>query len=251
MLTLRAAVVALNLLVVALSAEADSHGPVPSVGLQQHEFVFARLVYDSGGWSDWPRWRADWPHAERHFNRGLNRLTRLDAADDGELVSLQDDRLFDYPWLYVVEVGALWLNPDEIARLREYLLRGGFLMVDDFHGRQQWLQFLSVMQQVFPQRQIADLEDSEELFHVLYDLPDREQIPGIRPLMNNRTYEYGGVVPYWRGIRDDSGRIMVAINFNMDLGDAWEHADDASYPERYSAMAYRIGTNYVLYALTH
>jgi len=215
-----------------------------------HEFSFARLVYDGEGWGDWARWQADWPDAETHFLAGLNRLTRLDTAVEGVLVDLESDQIFDYPWIYAVEVGALELSLSEAARLREYLLRGGFLMVDDFHGVSQWQHFQATIQRVFPNRQIEEL-DSTRVFSVLFDVGESLQIPGIRPLMANRTWEYGGTVPRWRVIRDQQQRIMVAINFNMDLGDAWEHADDARYPQRYSALAYRIGTNYVLYALTH
>lgn len=219
--------------------------------ISAHEFRFARLVYDNGGNVDWPRWRADWPHAERHFARGLRRLTRIDVDGEGTLVSFDDDALFDHPWLYAVEVGSMALGADDAARLREYLTRGGFLIVDDFHGEYEWRTFEASLRRVFPNRPIEELGDDEEAFHVLYSLGEREQIPGIRALMNNRTWEKGGRIARWRGIRDDAGRLMVAINFNQDLGDAWEHADDASYPQPYTAQAYRMGVNYVVYALTH
>ena len=216
-----------------------------------YEFSFARLVYNGNGWSDWPRWQADWPEAEWHFSNGLDRLTRIDVHPEGVLVRLDDDNIFDYPWIYAVEVGSLELSRSETARLREYLLRGGFLMVDDFHGQQQWQYFESAMRRVFPERPIRELESGTDSFEVLFPIDGREQIPGIRPLMFNRTWEYGGTIPRWRVITDDQNRVMVAINFNMDLGDAWEHADDSRYPQRYSSLAYRIGTNYVLYAMTH
>lgn len=218
----------------------------------QYEFAFARLVYngiDSGGWG--PRWQVDWPDAENHLLAGLKRLTRVDVNPQGALVQFSDDTLFDYPWIYAVEVGFLSLNDFEAARLREYLLRGGFLMVDDFHGPFQWDNFAYAMRQVFPDRRIEELKSSDEIFHVLYDLEERTQIPGLRPLQEGRTWERGGNVPHWRGITDNDGRVMVAINFNMDLGDAWEHADWPSYPEPYSAMAYRFAVNYVIYSLTH
>ncbi len=218
---------------------------------QSYEFSFARLVYNGNGWSDWPRWQADWPEAEWHFSNGLQRLTRINVHPEGVLVRLDDDGIFDYPWIYAVEVGSLELSRSETARLREYLLRGGFLMVDDFHGQQQWQYFESVMQRVFPERTIRELDSGTDSFEVLFPIDSREQIPGIRPLMSNRTWEYGGTIPRWRVITDDDNRVMVAINFNMDLGDAWEHADDSRYPQRYSSLAYRIGTNYVLYAMTH
>lgn len=225
-------------------------------GPADHEFSFARLVYgnNSSSWDDdfgWPRWRADWPHAEQHFLAGLQRLTAIDTGADGVLVAALDQNLFDYPWLYAVEVGSLSLNDVEVANLREYLLRGGFLMVDDFHGEPEWQAFERVMARVFPDRPIEDLSDTDEAFHVLFDLSQKEQIPGIRALMAQRTWEKGGRFARWRGIRDDLGRVMIAINFNQDIGDAWEHADDPAYPEPFSAMAYRMGVNYVVYAMTH
>lgn len=219
--------------------------------VEAHEFSFARLVYQQAFSDDWPRWQADWPEAEIHFSAGLQRLTEIDVAPDGVLVRMNSKELFDYPWLYVVEVGSLSLSKTESAQLREYLLRGGFLMVDDFHGAYEWQHFESVMMRVFPDRPIQELHNNTEAFHVVYDLSKREQIPGIRALMNNRTWEKGGRTPHWRGIVDDSGRVMVAINFNQDIGDAWEHADDVRYPEPLTAQAYRLGINYVVYAMTH
>ena len=130
-------------------------------------------------------------------------------------------------------------------------MRGGFLMVDDFHGTHEWAGFLQSMLRVFPDRPIVEIPETDEVMHVLYDLDKGTQIPGIYPLMYGRTFENDGVNPYWRGVYDDHGRLIVAINFNMDLGDAWEHADDPLYPEPMTAMAYRFAVNYVIYAMTH
>jgi len=198
-----------------------------------------------------PRWRVDWPEAETHLIAGLKRLTRVNSRDEGVIISLGDNSLFDFPWLYAVEVGSLSLTEYEVHQLREYCLRGGFLMVDDFHGPREWANFAHHMQRVFPDRKIVELSDQAEIFQVLYEVSDRVQIPGLRPLRSGRTWEHGGNIPHWRGILDDEGRVMVAINFNMDLGDAWEHADWPEYPEPYSAMAYRLAVNYVIYAMTH
>ncbi len=223
-----------------------------TTAVSQSEFTFARMFYQGSAFDDWgPRWRVDWPDAENHLLQGLQRLTRLDAASSGQVLDLADEKLFEYPWLYVVEAGALLLDDLRIARLREYLLRGGFLMVDDFHGPFQWENFASVMRQVFPDRKIVELKADNEVFHVLYEIKERQQIPGLQPLRYGRTWEHGGNVPHWRGILDDHGRVMVMINFNMDLGDAWEHADWPEYPEPYSAMAYRFAINYIIYAFTH
>ncbi len=124
-------------------------------------------------------------------------------------------------------------------------------MTDDFHGSQEWADFVESMQRVFPDRPIVEIADTDEVLHVLYDVDERIQIPGIAALRYGQTYERDGVTPHWRGIYDDDGRLMVAINFNMDLGDAWEHADDPFYPEAMTGLAYRFAVNYVVYAMTH
>jgi hypothetical protein len=216
------------------------------------EFHFGRLAYSGGGWG-WRggSWATDYPEAEYHLTQGVRRLTNIDCAAGSRVVQALDDEIFDYPWLYAVEVGHWDLSPEEAARLREYLLRGGFMIVDDFHGTYEWAGFTRSMQQVFPDRPILELEPQDAVMHVLYDLDERVQIPGIWPLMNGVTYEKDGYVPHWRGIYDDDERLMVAINFNMDLGDAWEHADTPEYPENMTALAYRFGINYIIYAMTH
>jgi hypothetical protein len=217
------------------------------------ELEFARLLYSEvrgqgyGGRS----WEVDFPDAEYHFSQGVSRLTRVDVGRNGVIVRLADDTIFDYPWLYAVEVGYWDLSDYETERLREYLLRGGFLMVDDFHGSGAWVGFTESLKRVFPDRPIVEIPEDDEVLHVLYDLDQRIQIPGIAALYRGVTYEYDGYEPHWRGVYDDDGRLMVAINFNMDLGDAWEHADDPSYPNPMTALAYRFAVNYVIYAMTH
>ncbi|MBX2880989.1 MAG: DUF4159 domain-containing protein [Granulosicoccus sp.] len=222
-----------------------------TTGPHASEFVFARLQYRGNGYNDWPRWSADYPEAEIHFTAGLDRLTVVDVSDRSTLIRLDDNQIFDYPWLYVVEVGFMRLANEEAALLREYLLRGGFLMVDDFHGNWEWQNFEEEMVKIFPDRPIVDLANTNETFHVLYDLSSRSQIPGIRALRQNRTWEKGGRFPRWRGVLDDSNRLMIAINFNQDIGDAWEHSDESEYPQPLAAEAYRLGVNYVIYAMTH
>jgi hypothetical protein len=220
------------------------------------EFHFARLVYTDSPYSRRGRrgrggaWSTDYADAEYHLMQGISRLTRVDGAPvsfsgaGGRLITLTDDRVFDYPWLYAVEVGQWYLDDGEAALLREYLDRGGFLMVDDFWGEYEWSVFTDSMLRVFPDRPIVELAEDHELLHVLYDLDQRTQIPG-------RGGQRPGTVPHWRGIFDDDGRIMVAINFNMDMGDAWEHADDPWYPEPMTALAYRFAVNYLIYSMTH
>ena len=230
------------------------------------QFVIARLMYnDSAMFGGFGRgfggrcggsWCTDAPEAEYHLTQGIRRLTRINTLDPEtqfQLYAIQPDdpRLFDYPFLYGVEVGRWYLDDHEAQNLRDYLLRGGFLMVDDFHGSAQWEGFMESMRRVFPDRDVEVIPDAHEVFHVLYDLDQKIQIPGIVALRSGVTYEQDGYTPQWLGVFDDNRRLMVAINFNMDLGDAWELADDPDYPQPMTALAYRFAISYALYAMTH
>lgn len=222
------------------------------------EWVFARLMYPSLGWGggSWQNggtsWTIDYPKGDRHIAALVRRLSVIDARSVEQPVNLEDgDDVFYWPWLYAVEVGQWDLTDAQAAKLREYLLRGGFLMVDDFHGTRQWQNFVEGMRRVFPDRPIVDLPDDDPIFHTFWDLEDRQQIPGLQFLYSGRTYEEDGVVARWRAIYDDQGRVMVAICHNMDLGDAVEHSDTPQYPEELSAQAMRVFLNYVIYSMTH
>ena len=124
-------------------------------------------------------------------------------------------------------------------------------MCDDFHGTQEWAVFVASMSRVFPDRPIVEIPNPDPIFHTVFDLDDRYQVPGAQYLYSGRVYEKDGTVPHWRGIYDDKGRLMAAMTFNMDLGDSWEHADNPQYPQRFSALGLRIGVNYITYAMTH
>jgi hypothetical protein len=143
------------------------------------------------------------------------------------------------------------LTAAQARKLREYLLRGGFLMLDDFWGTSEWDRFQESMQLVFPDRRIIEIESRDAIFHTVYDLDERYQIPGQWALARGTTYRNDGETPHWRGILDDRGRVMVAMSFNSDVGDSWEWADDPMYPEKYSALGIRIGVNYAVYSMTH
>lgn len=233
----------------------EEYVPTPPDANERTEFVFTRLAYPSyGGRSRRGRgsWAIDYPKADRQFLMGVRRLTRLHTRSVEGVVELDgSDEIYNWPWLYAVEVGNWYLDYEEAAQLRDYLLRGGFLMVDDFHGTWEWEAFLDSMQRVFPDRPIVEIPDDDPIFNVVYDLDERFQVPGIQYFTSGRTYERDGYIPHWRGIYDDDGRVMVAICWNMDLGDAWEWADDPRYPEPWASMAYRIGVNYIVYAMTH
>ena len=189
-----------------------------------------------------------------HFTAGVARYTNIDVARDSRHIRLTDDALFDYPWLFVQQVGRWSLSAQERAHLREYLERGGFMVVDDFHGPAQWEVFMEVIEEVIGNRTIVELDPNDQLMNVLYTLDQTTQIPGRRHLRGGSD---GTVVrmpyspSYFRGIYDDQGRLSVVINFNTDMGDAWEHADDPVYPVPMTALAYRFGINYIVYAMTH
>jgi hypothetical protein len=209
---------------------------------------FVTRSYGGYGGGSWSR---DYPKADRQFLIAFKRLTRINARSTEQVVDLDSDDIFNYPWVYAVQVENWTFSDAQATRLREYLLKGGFLMVDDFHGTADWERFLRGMRMVFPDRPIEDLENKDEIFHVLYDLDDKFQVPGEQYVNTGRTYEKDGYVPKWRAIRDDKGRIIVAICHNMHLGDAWEWADSPQYPEKFASMAFRIGIDYIIYGMTH
>jgi hypothetical protein len=244
----------------------DDDEPMPA---RQAEFHFLRLEYTDlpqyhrswgysshdGTGSGW--WLMDWPAADNHFTTGVQRLTRIDAGDPRH-VRLTDDRVFEYPWIYATQTGWWGLSDAETARLREYLLRGGFLVVDDFWGPEQWEVFRETMDRVLPNHPILDIADSDSVMHVLYDIQEKDKtfIPGSRHLWRGpggtvQIVQPPGTKPAWRAIYDDNNRMVVAVNYNTDVADAWEFADVPYYPEAMTTLAYRYGINYVIYSMTH
>jgi Domain of unknown function (DUF4159) len=244
----------------------DDDTPMPS---REAEFHFLRVEYTDlpefhrrWGWSSrngqgtgW--WLVDWPAADNHFTVGLQRLTRIDVGDPRHM-RLTDDHLFDYPWLYATQTGWWGLTDAETLRLREYLLRGGFIVVDDFWGPEQWELFRRTMDRVLPEKSITDIAESDSVMHVLYDIQKKDLtfIPGSRHLRQGpggtvQIVQPPGTSPAWRAMYDDKSRMVVAVNFNTDVGDAWEFADVPYYPEAMTTLAYRYGINYVIYSMTH
>jgi hypothetical protein len=244
------------------SVEYGASIPLPSDWNQPAEWTFARLMFPGGpldgyrGRFDGPwqeglsLWTQDYPRADRALANAVRRLTRVQARSVEQPVSLDDgDEIYNWPFLYAVQVGEWGLTEAEARKLRDYLLRGGFFMADDCHGTEEQAYFEKSMRMVFPDRQLVDIPNSDPIFHTIFDLDDRFQIPGAEHLSTGHKKD--GYVARWKGIYDDKGRIMVALSLNSDLGDSWEFLDDPRYPARFSVLGTRIGVNYVIYAMTH
>jgi hypothetical protein len=217
------------------------------------EFAFGRLRYrdryDRFGFRR-ARWGTDSNKSERLFITALRRLSRINAQSIEEIVDVDSDEIYNWPFMYAVAVGDWVLSRSQAERLRNFFERGGFLMVDDFHNEQEWGDFMAGIKMMFPNPQVVELADDDPIFHTVYDLTKRFQISGFQ-VIRGQPYERGGIVPHWRAILDDRGRVIVAACHNMDVGDAWEWADYPPYPEKYSSLAFRLGVNYVTYSMTH
>jgi hypothetical protein len=223
----------------------------PLVG-EPREWTFARLAYDGTGRRGYGSWDTDYPGAEEHFSQAVERLTRIDVHPYGHVVSPNSDTLFDYPWLYAVEVGHWTFSDSQAARMREYLLRGGFLMVDDFHGEDEWAIFVDGMRAIFPDRPIEDVPADDAIYSQPYEIEERIQVPGPDYMRTGLRYErYDGVTPHWRGIRDADGRWMVLISHDIDYGEGWEQADNPAYPQPFTRQAYEVAVDYLIYGMTH
>ena len=230
-----------------------AHGP-DGAPPEWHEFYFTRAAYTSyrRGWGrGGGAWATDYPKADRQFLTVLRRLTNLDAFECENAVLLDDPRLRRYPFLYALEVGYMSLSQPEVDGLRDYLTAGGTLIIDDFWGSQEWLHFEYQMSLVFPGRPIVDLEMDHPLFSTFYEIDEILQVPAFRRAYYGGYSERDGYVPYVKGIMDDDGRLMVIVNWNTDLGDAWEWAEQPTYPLDRSTFAYQMGVNMIVYAMSH
>jgi hypothetical protein len=253
----------------------DPYGGLPShrVGVPEWQndpefakdvFTFVRIRYtsDGGGYYGGRRhgggWRTDWPASDLNFSFRLQQLTSLKVNPEPIYLTLTDPELFDYPFIYIVEPGALVFTQQEIEALRRYLANGGFLMVDDFWGEEEWYNFYVEIRRVFPNREPQELPLEHPIFHCVYDLKKKPQIPSIGHAQagrySGRTWEREDArTPHYKAIFDDNGRMMVIICHNTDLGDGWEReGEDPWYFHAFSEKyAYPLGINIVMYAMTH
>ena len=227
-------------------------GPAPYRYPPIQNFKCSDLERGEGGMGG--GWRTDYPASDCKFIWGVERLTNIKAYREApHPMSLADPRIFDFPYLYVVEPGQMILSDGEAARLRDYLLRGGFLHADDFWGIYQRANFERQMAKVFPDRKLQPVPLTHEIFHTFFDVDKVMQIPNVsNACYGGRTWESPtDTEPRIYGISDDQDRLMVVVTYNSDLGDAWEHMDVPCYPELISGQAYRMGINFVMYAMTH
>jgi hypothetical protein len=232
-------------------------------------FTFVRVEYDSGGgggrrggygYGRGGAWLTDWPDSDLNFSYRLQQLTALKVNPEPISLRLTDEKLFDYPFLYMIEPGGLYFSEEEVVALRRYLLNGGFLMVDDFWGDYQWENFHEQIRRVFPDREPKELPLDHEIFRCVYRLKEKPQVPSIHSWSRSDpgvTWEYhhGGNTRdvHYKALFDDKDRMMAIICHNTDLGDGWEReGEDPTYFKEFSEKkSYPMGINIVTYAMTH
>ena len=223
-------------------------------------FTFVRVRYASYGRRGWGgygggRWATDYPDADLNFSYRLQQLTAIETDPNGKILELTNDEIFDYPLLYLIEPGDMYLDDSEVKTLRKYCLNGGFLWVDDFWGEREWANFYDNIKRVFPDKEPKELPLEHEIFHCVYDLKKKPQVPSIHAWYNGVTSErgYDSQDPHYRAIFDDKGRIMSLICHNTDLGDGWERegVDPGYFKEMSEKWSYPLGINMLVYAMTH
>ncbi len=222
-----------------------------SLGAKGDEYTFVRIHHFSQ--DSWSRsWQYDYPAADTNFLKAVVRLTHVHIHQDPIILTFDDDRIFEYPFLYLVDMGnngGPVFSAKAERNLREYLLRGGFLFIDDSKGDHAWQAFRQVFQRIFPENSWVQLDLNHPIFHIFYDIHGLVRIPNIRDLDLDYPPDYA--VPSNWAILDQDGRIMILINWNSDMGDAWQHTYDEEYPTHYANFAYKLGINFLIYAMTH
>lgn len=203
------------------------------------------------------KWATDYPDSDLNFSFRLQQMTAIRVNPEPTIVSILDPKMKEYPFLYTLETGALELSQLEARLLREHLLNGGFLMIDDFWGDEEWENTRRQMVKIFPDRPITELELDHPIYSTVFQLKEKPQVPSIEYAMSGRTtgifYEKGGKVVHYYGIFDTKGRMMVIICRNTDLGDGWEREGEDPYffKEFSEKKAYPMGINIIVYSMTH
>lgn len=222
-------------------------------------FTFARVKYSSygrRGRRGWGRgWSTDYPASDYNLSYRLQQLTSLKVNPHPKVLELTDPAIFDHPFLYMIEPGALAFSDEEAAALRRHLYAGGFLMIDDFWGESEWSNFHDEMKRVFPERAPVELELDHPIFGAVFPLKAKPQVPSIHAWQGARvTYErYDAREPHYWAWYDDAGRMVAIACHNTDLGDGWEReGEDPEYFRLFAEpQSYPMGINIIFYAMTH
>ncbi len=250
--------------------EADENG-APTWPIDQEfrkdAFTFARVqyttdyvTYNRGSTDAELRWSIDFPLSDLDLSYRLKQMTSLMVDPDGRVIKMTDKELPNYPFLYVVEPGRGVFKEEELPIMRKYLFNGGFLMFDDFWGDREWHNFQQEIERLFPpatypKQKLVDLSLDHPVFHSVFDLKEKPQVPGIPHFARGRTHErsFDGEEVHYRGIFDDKGRLIVMVCHNTDLGDGWEReGENEEYFRQYSEpKAFPMGINIIVYAMTH
>jgi hypothetical protein len=231
-------------------------------------FTFTRIRYSSGGGGfgrgrgggggGGGSWATDTPDSDLNLSYRLQQMTSMKVNPDGRYIRLTDPDLVDYPFVYIVEPGRLYFQENEVTALRKYLLNGGFLMLDDFWGDSAWNNVERELKKVFPDRSFKELSLDHPIYHCVFEIKAKGQVPGIRfwDGSGGETAEYhdGDTrTVHHRAIFDDKGRMMVIAMHNTDNGDGWEReGENTQYFLNFSEKtAYPLGINVIFYVMTH
>ena len=234
---------------------------------QKDVFTFARIVYSRsgygrGGGRGWGGgWTTDLPDSDLNLSWRLQQMTSMKVDPDGRNIRLTDPELKNFPFIYIVEPGSLYLSDEEATALRAYLLNGGFLMLDDFWGDSEWDNCEEQMRKVFPNRKFEELTMDHPVYHCVFEIKSKGQVPNINVGASSETtgvtWEYGHdgdtQTVHHKGISDDKERLMVIACHNTDNGDGWEREGESDYYfHNFSEkIAYPLGINIIFYAMTH
>ncbi|HWC58181.1 MAG TPA: DUF4159 domain-containing protein, partial [Verrucomicrobiae bacterium] len=223
-------------------------------GFDKDVFTFCRIRRNRK-WGTGGNWATDTPDSDLNLSFRLQQVTSIKVNPNGRYLWLTDPELFKYPFIYMVEPGTLSLDDDEVAALRKYLLNGGFLWVDDFWGEAEWEGMAEEIRKVFPDRKWVDLPLDHPLYHCVFEIKSKGQVPGMGVWQRRHvTWERPDAhETHHRVIFDDKGRIMIFATHNTDNGDGWEReGEDHYYFENFSEkISYPLGINVIFYVMTH